>query len=84
MDGKAVFLAVEGPQSWANTVADLRKLRHRGLPEVDWQFTLPIRVARSPHCRWHHTPLQPQPKPAQLRDRMKLKFSVSRSLLKTT
>ena len=25
---------------WAKTVAGLRKLRHRGLPKVDWQFTL--------------------------------------------
>jgi hypothetical protein len=25
---------------WAKTVAGLRKLWHRGLPKVDWQFTL--------------------------------------------
>jgi hypothetical protein len=25
---------------WAKRVAGLRKMRHRGLPKVDWQFTL--------------------------------------------
>jgi hypothetical protein len=25
---------------WAKTVAGLRKARHRGLPKIDWQFTL--------------------------------------------
>jgi transposase len=25
---------------WAKTMAGLRKMRHRGLPKVDWQFTL--------------------------------------------
>ena len=25
---------------WAKTVAGLRKMRHRGLPKVGWQFTL--------------------------------------------
>lgn len=25
---------------WAKTVAGLRKMRHRGLLKVDWQFTL--------------------------------------------
>jgi transposase len=25
---------------WAKSVAGLRKMRHRGLPKVDWQFTL--------------------------------------------
>jgi len=25
---------------WAKTVAAMRKARHRGLPKVDWQFTL--------------------------------------------
>jgi IS5 family transposase len=25
---------------WAKTVAGLRKMQHRGLPKVDWQFTL--------------------------------------------
>lgn len=24
---------------WANTVADLRNARHRGLAKIDWQFT---------------------------------------------
>jgi hypothetical protein len=26
---------------WAKTVAGLRKMRHRGLPKVDWQFPWP-------------------------------------------
>jgi hypothetical protein len=26
--------------SWVKTVAGLRKMRHRGLSKVDWQFTL--------------------------------------------
>ena len=25
---------------WTKTVAGLRKMRHRGLPKVDWQFTM--------------------------------------------
>ena len=28
------------PVGWAKTVAGLRKMRHRGLLKVDWQFTL--------------------------------------------
>ena len=31
---------VEEAFGWAKTVAGLRKLRHRGLPKVGWQFTL--------------------------------------------
>jgi len=31
---------IEEVFGWAKTVAGLRKLRHRGLPKVDWQFTL--------------------------------------------
>jgi IS5 family transposase len=31
---------VEEAFGWAKTVAGLRKMRHRGLLKVDWQFTL--------------------------------------------
>jgi hypothetical protein len=31
---------IEEAFGWAKTVAGLRKVRHRGLPRVDWQFTL--------------------------------------------
>lgn len=31
---------IEEAFGWAKTVAGLRKLRHRGLPKIDWQFTL--------------------------------------------
>ena len=31
---------IEEAFGWAKTVAGMRKLRHRGLPKVDWQFTL--------------------------------------------
>ena len=31
---------IEEAFGWAKTVAGLRKTRHRGLPKVDWQFTL--------------------------------------------
>ena len=31
---------VEEAFGWAKTVAGLRKMRHRGLPKVSWQFTL--------------------------------------------
>ena len=31
---------IEEAFGWAKTVAGLRKMRHRGLPKVDWQFTL--------------------------------------------
>jgi IS5 family transposase len=30
---------IEEAIGWAKTVAGLRKMRHRGLPKVDWQFT---------------------------------------------
>ncbi len=30
---------IEEAFGWAKTVAGLRKVRHRGLPKVDWQFT---------------------------------------------
>ena len=31
---------IEEAFGWAKTVAGLRKARHRGLPKVDWRFTL--------------------------------------------
>jgi IS5 family transposase len=31
---------IEKAFGWAKTVAGMRKLHHRGLPKVDWQFTL--------------------------------------------
>jgi len=31
---------IEEVFGWAKTVAGLRKMRHRGLPKVNWQFTL--------------------------------------------
>jgi transposase len=31
---------IEEAFGWAKTVAGLRKVRHRGLPKIDWQFTL--------------------------------------------
>ena len=31
---------IEEAFGWAKTAAGLRKVRHRGLPKVDWQFTL--------------------------------------------
>jgi len=31
---------IEEAFGWAKTVAGLHKMRHRGLPKVDWQFTL--------------------------------------------
>jgi hypothetical protein len=31
---------IEEAFGWARTVAGLRKTRHRGLPKIDWQFTL--------------------------------------------
>ncbi len=31
---------IEEAFGWAKTVAGLRKMRHRGLAKVDWQFTL--------------------------------------------
>jgi hypothetical protein len=31
---------IEEVSGWAKTVAGLSKLRQRGLPKVDWQFTL--------------------------------------------
>ena len=31
---------IEEVFGWAKTVAGLRKMRHRGLPKVDWQFAL--------------------------------------------
>ena len=30
---------IEEAFGWAKTVAGFRKLRHRGLPKIDWQFT---------------------------------------------
>ena len=42
--GYAVSLRVrkriEEAFGWAKTIAGLRKARHRGLPKIDWQFTL--------------------------------------------
>ena len=44
MTGPAISLRIrkriEEAFGWAKTVAGLRKARHRGLPKVDWQFTL--------------------------------------------
>lgn len=31
---------IEEAFGWAKTIAGLRKARHRGLPKIDWQFTL--------------------------------------------
>jgi Transposase DDE domain len=31
---------IEEAFGWAKTIAGLRKMRHRGLPKVDWQFVL--------------------------------------------
>ena len=31
---------IEEAFGWAKTVAGLRKMRHRGLPKIDWEFTL--------------------------------------------
>jgi hypothetical protein len=31
---------IEEAFGWGKTVAGMRKLHHRGLPKVDWQFTL--------------------------------------------
>jgi hypothetical protein len=31
---------IEEASGWAKTVAGLRKMRHRGLAKIDWQFTL--------------------------------------------
>ena len=30
---------IEAAFGWAKTVGGLRKVRHRGLPKIDWQFT---------------------------------------------
>ena len=31
---------IEEAFGWAKTIAGLRKMRHRGLSKIDWQFTL--------------------------------------------
>jgi Transposase DDE domain len=31
---------IEEAFGWVKTGAGLRKMRHRGLPKIDWQFTL--------------------------------------------
>jgi len=36
---------IEEAFGWAKTVAGLRKMRHRGLPKVGWQFTLAMAAA---------------------------------------
>src|SRR5215472_2085395 len=44
---------IEEAFGWAKTVAGLRKMRHRGLPKVDWQFTLAMAaydLVRLPNC----------------------------------
>jgi hypothetical protein len=44
---------VEEAFGWAKTVAGLRKMRHRGLLRVDWQFTLAMAAYDSyagPNC----------------------------------
>ena len=46
---------VEEAFGWAKTVAGLRKMRHRGLLKVDWQFTLAMAaydLVRLPIARW--------------------------------
>jgi hypothetical protein len=42
--------AVEEAFGWAKTVAGLRKMRHRGLVKVDWQFTLAMAAYTSSGC----------------------------------
>ena len=55
---------VEEAFGWAKTVAGLRKMRHRGLLKVDWQFTLAmaaydvvrlLQIARSGYLMILHT-----------------------------
>jgi hypothetical protein len=41
---------VEEAFGWAKTVAGLRKMRHRGLPKVGWQFTLAMAPTISFAC----------------------------------
>lgn len=42
---------IEDAFGWANTVAGLRKLRHRWMPGVDWQFTFAMAAKTSHACR---------------------------------
>ena len=37
---KRIRKRIEEAFGWAKTVFGLRNMRHRGLPKVDWQFTL--------------------------------------------
>ena len=48
---------IEEAFGWPKTVAGLRKMRHRGLPKVDWQFTLAM-AAYDP-VRWPKLLAQP-------------------------
>jgi hypothetical protein len=50
---------VEKAFGWAKTVAGIRKMRHRGLPKVDWQFTLAMaayNLARLPKLLFEPAP----------------------------
>lgn len=42
---------IEEAFGWAKMAAGLRKLRHRGLPKVDWQFALPIAALSCPSAQ---------------------------------
>jgi hypothetical protein len=50
--GYAISQRIEEVFGWAKTVAGLRKMRHRGLPKVDWQFILapPTTSSACPNC----------------------------------
>jgi hypothetical protein len=48
---------IEEAFGWPKTVAGLHKMRHRGLPKVDWQFTLAM-AAYDP-VRWPKLLAQP-------------------------
>jgi hypothetical protein len=37
---QAIRKRIEEAFGWSKTIAGLGKLHHRGLPKVDWQFTL--------------------------------------------
>ena len=49
---------VEEAFGWARTVAGPRRMHHRGLPKVGWQFTLAmaadnlVRLPKQPACEW--------------------------------
>jgi hypothetical protein len=55
---------VEEAFGWAKIVAGLRKMRHRGLPKVGWQFTLAMaayNLARFQSCSSSLRHDQPSP-----------------------